>query len=169
MTAPDLPGNPLTRSLDPMQVRWLSDHFAGLDAGLRKSQPLPASPSIETVRSLTILYGTDVSWTQNWPYEPLVGNAPSPSTFILTWASFCLTFLCFGLMFFIYETFLNHPDDAPRNPVLSDLLPLTRSQRKVDKYFLVGRCCCWSRSAPVRSWRIADIPHAAGERRGPPP
>lgn len=26
--------------------------------------------------------GTDISWTQNWPYEPLVGNAPTPSTFI---------------------------------------------------------------------------------------
>lgn len=81
--------------------------------------------------------GTDISWTQNWPYEPLVGNAPSPSTFIWTWASFCFTFLCFGLVLFVYETFLNHPDDAPRDPVLSDFLPLTRSQRKIGKYFLV--------------------------------
>lgn len=81
--------------------------------------------------------GLDVSWTQNWPYEPLVGNAPTPSTFIWTWASFCFTFLCFGLVLFIYETFLNHPDDAPMDPVLADFLPLTESQRKVGKYFLV--------------------------------
>ncbi len=77
------------------------------------------------------------SWTQNWPYEPIVGNAPTPSTFIWTWASFCFTFLCFGLVLFIYELFLNHPDDAPMDPVLVDFLPLTSSQRKVGKYFLV--------------------------------
>lgn len=46
MTASELPGNPLsleqwrqvdvlTRSLDPMQLRWLSGYFAGLDAGQR--------------------------------------------------------------------------------------------------------------------------------------
>ncbi len=81
--------------------------------------------------------GLDVSWTQNWPYEPIVGNAPTPSTFIWTWASFCFTFLCFGLVLFVYELFLNHPDDAPMDPVLADFLPLTRSQRKVGKYFLV--------------------------------
>src|SRR5665213_2285678 len=81
--------------------------------------------------------GLDVSWTQNWPYEPIVGNAPTSSTFIWTWASFCFTFLCFGLVLFIYELFLNHPDDAPMDPVLADFLPLTASQRKVGKYFLV--------------------------------
>jgi len=37
--------------------------------------------------------GLGASWTQNWPYEPIVGNAPTPSTFIWTWASFCFTFL----------------------------------------------------------------------------
>lgn len=81
--------------------------------------------------------GLDVSWTQNWPFEPIVGNAPTPSTFIWTWASFCFTFLCFGLVLFVYELFLNHPDDAPMDPALADFLPLTPSQRKVGKYFLV--------------------------------
>ena len=81
--------------------------------------------------------GLDVSWTQNWPYEPIVGNAPTPATFIWTWASFCFTFLCFGLVLFVYELFLNHPDDAPMDPVLADFVPLTLSQRKTGKYFLV--------------------------------
>jgi nitric oxide reductase subunit B len=49
--------------------------------------------------------GTDASWTQNWPYEPLVGNVPTPSTFM--------------------------------DPVLADFLPLTPSQRKTGKYFLL--------------------------------
>ena len=69
MTAPELPGNPLTleqwrqveglvRSLDPMQVRWLSGYFAGLDAGLRQLPPQPASTAVPA-RALAILYGTE--------------------------------------------------------------------------------------------------------------
>lgn len=70
MTASELPGHPLTleqwqqvdaltRSLDSMQVRWLSGYFAGLDAGLRHPQSLPASPPAAGARSLSILYGTE--------------------------------------------------------------------------------------------------------------
>ncbi len=81
--------------------------------------------------------GLEASWTQNWPFEPLVGNTPTSSTFIWTWISFSFTFLMFGVVIFIYERFLNHPDDAPMDPVLVDFLPLTRSQRKTGKYFLV--------------------------------
>ena len=77
------------------------------------------------------------SWTENWPYEPEVGNTPTSNTFVWTWASFCFTFLCFGLVLFIYEFWLNHPDDAPMDPVLARFGPLTESQRKVGKYFLV--------------------------------
>ncbi|MGA8706065.1 MAG: hypothetical protein WB646_03650, partial [Steroidobacteraceae bacterium] len=33
--------------------------------------------------------GTEASWTQNWPFEPLVGNTPTTSTFHWTWISFC--------------------------------------------------------------------------------
>lgn len=78
-----------------------------------------------------------MSWTQNWPYEPIVGNAPTASTFIWTWASFAFTFFCFGLVLFIYVLFLNEPDDEPMDPVLGDFLPLTRSQRNVGKFFLL--------------------------------
>ena len=81
--------------------------------------------------------GLDASWTQNWPFEPLVGNTPTSSNFIWTWISFSFTFLMFGAVIFIYERFLSHPDDAPMDPVLVDFLPLTSSQRKAGKYFLV--------------------------------
>ena len=79
----------------------------------------------------------DGSWTENWPYEPEVGNTPTTNTFIWTWTSFCFTFFAFGLVLFIYEFWLNHPDDAPMDPVLAKFRPLTPSQRKVGKYFLV--------------------------------
>jgi nitric oxide reductase subunit B len=81
--------------------------------------------------------GTNVSWTQNWPYEPLVGNTPTVSTFRWTWISFCFTFFAFGAVIFVYERFLNGPDKAPMDPVLAKFRPLTESQRRVWKYFLV--------------------------------
>ncbi|MBU9597637.1 nitric-oxide reductase large subunit [Burkholderia multivorans] len=81
--------------------------------------------------------GVTWSWTENWPYEPLVGNTPTTNTFRWTWISFCFTFLAFGVVLFIYEFFLNDPDEAPMDPVLATFQPLTPSQRRVWKYFLV--------------------------------
>ena len=81
--------------------------------------------------------GGIASWTQNWPYEPLVGNTPTSSTFIWTWISFCFTFFAFGAVLFIYERYLNQPDNAPMDPVLEKFRPLTASQRRIGKYFLV--------------------------------
>jgi nitric oxide reductase subunit B len=81
--------------------------------------------------------GTATSWTQNWPYEPSVGNTPTTSTFHWTWISFCFTFFAFGVIIWIYELYLNDPDNAPMDPVLATFRPLTSSQRKVGKYFLI--------------------------------
>jgi nitric oxide reductase subunit B len=81
--------------------------------------------------------GTTWSWTENWPYEPDVGNVPTANTFMWTWASFCFTFLCFGGVLFIYKYWLDTPDDEPMESTLAAFGPLTPSQRKVGKYFLV--------------------------------
>jgi nitric oxide reductase subunit B len=76
------------------------------------------------------------SWTQNWPYEPLVGNIPITGAFIWTWVSYAFTFLLFGAVIYIYEHYLNHRDNSPREFKLVEFRPLTPSQRKVGKYFL---------------------------------
>ncbi len=81
--------------------------------------------------------GTEASWTQNWPYEPLVGNTPTASTFRWTWISFCFTFFAFGAVLYIYERYLNVRDDAPMDPVFDRFQSLTESQRRIAKYFLV--------------------------------
>src|SRR6185437_5156816 len=81
--------------------------------------------------------GMTWSWTENWPYEPLVGNTPTTNTFKWTWISFCFTFFAFGVVIFIYEFFLNNPDNAPMDPVLATFRPLTPSQKRIGKYFLV--------------------------------
>ena len=80
---------------------------------------------------------SSASWTQNWPYEPLVGNTPTTSTFMWTWISICFTFFAFGAVLFIYENYLNDPDTAQMDPVLSKFSGLTPSQKRVWKYFLV--------------------------------
>ncbi|MBU6443075.1 MAG: cbb3-type cytochrome c oxidase subunit I [Alphaproteobacteria bacterium] len=81
--------------------------------------------------------GSTASWTQNWPFEPLVGNTPTTATFEWTWISFCFVFFAFGAVIFIYERFLNGHDVGPMDPVLAKFRPLTPSQRRIWKYFLV--------------------------------
>jgi nitric oxide reductase subunit B len=81
--------------------------------------------------------GTNVSWTQNWPYEPLVGNTPTTATFRWTWISFSFTFFAFGAVLFICQRYLNDPDLQAKDPVLAQFRPLTDSQRRIGKYFLV--------------------------------
>src|SRR6185437_3763996 len=80
---------------------------------------------------------TTWSWTENWPYEPLVGNTPTTNTFMWTWISFCFTFFAFGGVLFIYQYWLSGADEAPMDPLLAGFRPLTQSQRKVGKYFLL--------------------------------
>jgi len=80
---------------------------------------------------------TTWSWTENWPYEPEVGNTPTTNTFMWTWISFCFTFFAFGGVLFIYEFWLNSPDEGPMDTLLTSFRPLTESQRKMGKYFLV--------------------------------
>jgi nitric oxide reductase subunit B len=81
--------------------------------------------------------GSGASWTQNWPFEPLVGNAPTASTFIWTWMSFAFAFFGVGAVVFIYQHYLDTPETAPMTPVFDRFQPLTPSQRRVWKYFLV--------------------------------
>ncbi|HEN5466552.1 TPA: nitric oxide reductase, partial [Legionella pneumophila] len=42
--------------------------------------------------------GQNSSYTNNWPYEPSMGNSPTPATFYWTWVSFCFVFLGFGVI-----------------------------------------------------------------------
>lgn len=79
--------------------------------------------------------GTSSSWTQNWPFEPMVGNTPTTATFRWTWISFCFTFLAFGAVLFVYERYLNTPDHAPMDPVLAKFRALTPPG---DVVFAVG-------------------------------
>lgn len=79
----------------------------------------------------------NVSWTENWPFEPSVGNTPTTNTFQWTWISFCFTFFAMGFVLWLYRAYLDHPDDAPMEVGLAQYRALTPSQVKTGKYFLV--------------------------------
>ena len=77
------------------------------------------------------------SWTENWPYEPSVGNTPTTNTFQWTWISFCFTFFAMGFVLWLYRAYLDHPDDAPMERGLAEYRALTPSQIKTGKYFII--------------------------------
>jgi nitric oxide reductase subunit B len=142
VTLPDALADALTARRSQIVQSLLHHDFA---KGWTQAYSLDAQSAGQTAdfllySSLTTVArrpGTNVSWTQNWPFEPSVGNTPTTSTFRWTWISFCFTFFAFGAVLFIYERFLNDPDQAPMDPVLSVFRPLTASQRRIWKYFLV--------------------------------
>ncbi|MGH8217204.1 MAG: nitric-oxide reductase large subunit [Steroidobacteraceae bacterium] len=106
---------------------------------LNKEQAVATADFLIYSALTTVARRPDVnwSWTENWPYEPLVGNTPTTNTFRWTWISFCFTFFSFGVVLFIYEFWLSDPDDAPMDPVLAKFRALTPSQRAVGKYFII--------------------------------
>jgi nitric oxide reductase large subunit len=86
----------------------------------------------------------NTSWTENWPFEPSVGNTPTTNTFHWTWISFCFTFFAMGFVLWLYRAYLDHPDDTPRERGLVHYRPLTPSQKKAGKYFVIVALLSWS-------------------------
>ncbi len=81
--------------------------------------------------------GQEISFTANWPYEPLVGNTPPSSLFL--WTSFSVLFLLAGiaLLGWYHAT---HKDEAPSTLPAHDPLAavvVTPSMRATAKYFWV--------------------------------
>ena len=98
-----------------------------LDPGLRaRTADFIIYSAITTVARRPGQPGT--SWTENWPYEPSVGNTPTTNTFQWTWISFCFTFFAMGFVLWLYRAYLEHPDDEPRERGLATYRALTPSQ-----------------------------------------
>ena len=82
--------------------------------------------------------GEAMTYTQNWPYEPLVGNAPTSTTFI--WSVFSVLFMIAGIALLGWHNAVwHHKDKAealapPRRDPLEGLVP-TPSMRATAKYF----------------------------------
>lgn len=101
----------------------------------------------EKLRSLAAFFWTswaastnrpndDVSYTSNWPHEPLVGNGPTGDAVVWTGVSIILLLAGIGLMASYYASVREHAPlaDAPVNdPLLGSAA--TASQRAIVKYF----------------------------------
>jgi nitric oxide reductase subunit B len=121
----------------------LTDNFAKGYTRARALNPVSAqqTASFLLYSSLTTVArrpGKDYSWTTNWPAEPLVGNSPTPSTFLWTWVSFTMVFFAIGAVLVIFRLWIE-PKAATETfePVLRDFKAPTPSQKALWKYLLV--------------------------------
>ncbi len=79
-----------------------------------------------------------ISYTNNWPYDPLVGNTPTSSSFM--WSMFSLLFLLGGIGLMSWHYAAYHGKEAlPVPPARDPLLGLkpTPSMQATAKYFWV--------------------------------
>lgn len=83
--------------------------------------------------------GEDYSYTNNWPPDRLVGNSPSTETYIWSLAGVLSLFVVLGLFIYFvhyYKLWYGEAQGVPLAAKLVDI-PLTSSQLKAAKYFLV--------------------------------
>jgi nitric oxide reductase subunit B len=82
--------------------------------------------------------GQDVTYTQNWPHEELVGNRPTGGTIVWSVISFVLLLAGIGGMvwYFASQDREHSPGPMPRRDPLLGLQP-TPSQKATVKYFFV--------------------------------
>lgn len=80
--------------------------------------------------------GSDVTYTSNWPYEPLVGNRPTAGTGIWSMVSIILLIAGVALMITLHARQRGAPYPPPpsRDPLLT--AQATPSMRATSKYFL---------------------------------
>ena len=80
---------------------------------------------------------TDLSYTSNWPYEPLVDNSPTASAGIWSIASVILMIAGIWAMVFYHSTVKEEEDPKPlKSDPLFDMQP-TPSMKATRKYFYV--------------------------------
>lgn len=78
------------------------------------------------------------TYTNNWPYEPLVGNAPTSSAFM--WSMFSILFMIAGIGLLGWHYAVWHGKEPPSTPPATDPLKglkITPSMRATAKYFWV--------------------------------
>jgi len=80
--------------------------------------------------------GHTKSYSNNWPYEPLVGNTPTSGSFM--WSMFSVLFMIAGIGLLAWHYAVWHGKEAPVVPPARDPLAglvITPSMRATAKYF----------------------------------
>lgn len=81
--------------------------------------------------------GETTSYTINWPYDPLVGNVPTPDMVIWSIISVGLLIFALGLVLYFYNRFMREEDYTAKLVVLAEPSP-TSSQKATVIYFLTA-------------------------------
>ena len=77
-----------------------------------------------------------MSYTQNWPYEPLAGNTPTSTAFL--WSIFSILFMILGIGLLAWHHAVHGSEEKPAVPPLRDPLAElkpTPSMKATAKYF----------------------------------
>ncbi|MBA8889342.1 nitric oxide reductase subunit B [Dokdonella fugitiva] len=88
--------------------------------------------------TVTTRPGAAMSYTSNWPYDPLVGNTPTSSAFL--WTVFSVLFMIAGIGLLAWHYAVWHRNEPHLAPPASDPLAglkITPSMRATAKYFWV--------------------------------
>lgn len=105
----------------------------------------------------------DITYTNNWPAEKLVGNKPTGALLLWTGVSIIMLLLGIGILAFYYAR--NEEDEIdrdhlPKNDPLKGDNP-TSSMKATLKYFWTCQSSFWFRSSsgwlrPIMGWRGKD-------------
>ncbi|MCI0512695.1 nitric-oxide reductase large subunit [candidate division KSB1 bacterium] len=80
----------------------------------------------------------DFTYTTNWPYDPLVGNQPTPGAMIWSIVSVILLILAIGLVIFFYVKYVRSEDYETKLVTDFPEPKPTASQKATLPYFLVA-------------------------------
>ncbi|MCY1074991.1 nitric-oxide reductase large subunit [Archangium lansingense] len=143
-----------TVTLSPVRaeaIRVNAAHYADVFAQGRSAYAIPegALTDAQKLKDLGAFFwwtswvastnrpGDTISYTQNWPHEPLVGNQPAPG--VLMWSIASVVLLLAGVGAIIWYLSGRKEDEelAPPEKDPFSSMQLTPSQRATGKYFLV--------------------------------
>jgi nitric oxide reductase subunit B len=144
-----------TITIDPLQAdayQMLAAHYADVFGNGRKEYAIPKGALVDATKqkqmaaffwwtawaSSTERPGENVTYTQNWPHEELVGNRPTGSAIVWSVISFVVLLAGVGAMVWYFGAQKNvaeHSELPKRDPLLG--LNPTPSQLATIKYFFV--------------------------------
>ena len=107
---------------------WWTSWAAGTERPRDTGETLASDPAGVASRQVT--------YTNNWPSEPLVGNTPPPSMWV--WSAFSVLFLILGIALLGWHHAVSHDRDEAHKVPASDpfaALRITPSMRATAKYF----------------------------------
>jgi nitric oxide reductase subunit B len=130
----------------------LTQYYRNVFSQGRKEYAIPAGALTDTakLRKMTAFFfwsswaattsrpGSAVTYTNNWPHEPLVGNEPTSSA--VMWTAVSIVLLIAGIGALVWHNAAHeHTELAPAPPKRDPFLGMTvtPSQRATVKYFLV--------------------------------